>query len=216
MRKFTGGLAALALLAIVAPANALVVTSNLDIFATTSPPIATPGTDLGRVTVTDISGGVEIAVTLLNGAQFVPTGGHTSFGFNVNGTVTGINILSPPTPAGTFTVLTPFPGSFPDPAFGPFSYGITCSGCGNGGSNPSPGPLDFDVLGVTAAQFLSTTGFLFAADLLGPGGGTGAVAGDPLVTAVPEPSTWAMMILGFFGVGFMAYRRRSGVTVRFA
>jgi hypothetical protein len=25
---------------------------------------------------------------------------------------------------------------------------------------------------------------------------------------VPEPSTWAMMILGFAGVGFMAYRRR--------
>jgi PEP-CTERM motif len=25
--------------------------------------------------------------------------------------------------------------------------------------------------------------------------------------AVPEPSTWAMMILGFAGVGFMAYRR---------
>lgn len=28
-------------------------------------------------------------------------------------------------------------------------------------------------------------------------------------TAVPEPSTWAMMILGFAGVGFMAYRRRN-------
>jgi hypothetical protein len=28
-------------------------------------------------------------------------------------------------------------------------------------------------------------------------------------SAVPEPSTWAMMILGFAGVGFMAYRRRS-------
>jgi hypothetical protein len=27
--------------------------------------------------------------------------------------------------------------------------------------------------------------------------------------AVPEPSTWAMMILGFAGVGFMAYRRRN-------
>jgi hypothetical protein len=26
--------------------------------------------------------------------------------------------------------------------------------------------------------------------------------------AVPEPSTWAMMLLGFCGVGFMAYRRR--------
>jgi hypothetical protein len=30
-----------------------------------------------------------------------------------------------------------------------------------------------------------------------------------VVAAVPEPSTWAMMILGFAGVGFMAYRRRN-------
>jgi PEP-CTERM motif len=29
------------------------------------------------------------------------------------------------------------------------------------------------------------------------------------VNGVPEPSTWAMMILGFAGVGFMAYRRRN-------
>jgi hypothetical protein len=28
------------------------------------------------------------------------------------------------------------------------------------------------------------------------------------IEAVPEPSTWAMMILGFAGVGYMAYRRR--------
>ena len=28
------------------------------------------------------------------------------------------------------------------------------------------------------------------------------------IAAVPEPSTWAMMILGFAGVGFMAYRRK--------
>jgi len=30
-----------------------------------------------------------------------------------------------------------------------------------------------------------------------------------VTTAVPEPSTWAMMPLGFAGVGFMAYRRKS-------
>jgi len=30
------------------------------------------------------------------------------------------------------------------------------------------------------------------------------------IAAVPEPSTWAMMILGFMGVGFMAYRRKQG------
>jgi hypothetical protein len=36
------------------------------------------------------------------------------------------------------------------------------------------------------------------------------------VAAVPEPSTWAMMILGFAGIGFMAYRRRSQSSVRLA
>jgi hypothetical protein len=30
-----------------------------------------------------------------------------------------------------------------------------------------------------------------------------------VVDGVPEPSTWAMMILGFGGIGFMAYRRKS-------
>jgi len=29
------------------------------------------------------------------------------------------------------------------------------------------------------------------------------------ISAVPEPSTWAMMILGFVGVGFMTYRRKT-------
>jgi len=33
--------------------------------------------------------------------------------------------------------------------------------------------------------------------------------GGDTVAAVPEPSTWAMMILGFAGLGFMAYRRKS-------
>lgn len=32
------------------------------------------------------------------------------------------------------------------------------------------------------------------------------------VTAVPEPSTWAMIILGFCGLGFMAYRRKQNVS----
>ena len=36
------------------------------------------------------------------------------------------------------------------------------------------------------------------------------------VSAVPEPSTWAMMILGFAGVGFMAYRRRNTAMLRIA
>jgi PEP-CTERM motif-containing protein len=34
------------------------------------------------------------------------------------------------------------------------------------------------------------------------------------VAGVPEPSTWAMMILGFAGVGFMAYRRKTHSSFR--
>jgi hypothetical protein len=38
-----------------------------------------------------------------------------------------------------------------------------------------------------------------------------------LQAGVPEPSTWAMLLLGFAGVGFMAYRRkRTGPRLRFS
>jgi hypothetical protein len=36
------------------------------------------------------------------------------------------------------------------------------------------------------------------------------------VSAVPEPSTWAMMILGFLGLGFMGYRRKGLGSFRVA
>jgi hypothetical protein len=46
---------------------------------------------------------------------------------------------------------------------------------------------------------------------VGPGNGNHSIG------AVPEPSTWAMMILGFAGVGFMAYRRKqNGTALRIA
>jgi len=35
-----------------------------------------------------------------------------------------------------------------------------------------------------------------------------SITGTP-VSAVPEPSTWAMLLLGFGGIGFVAYRRKS-------
>jgi hypothetical protein len=37
----------------------------------------------------------------------------------------------------------------------------------------------------------------------------GDFAAFSVAPAVPEPSTWAMMILGFCGLGFMAFRRKS-------
>jgi hypothetical protein len=40
--------------------------------------------------------------------------------------------------------------------------------------------------------------------------------GFGFASPVPEASTWAMMLLGFMGVGFMAYRRRGRPSFRFA
>jgi hypothetical protein len=39
--------------------------------------------------------------------------------------------------------------------------------------------------------------------------GVTATFASGVTPAVPEPSTWAMMILGFCGVGFMAYRHKN-------
>jgi hypothetical protein len=41
----------------------------------------------------------------------------------------------------------------------------------------------------------------------GPGGPTRYIGEGSFASAVPEPATWAMMVLGFLGVGFLAYRR---------
>lgn len=34
------------------------------------------------------------------------------------------------------------------------------------------------------------------------------------VSAVPETATWTMMVLGFAGIGFLAYRRKNGAALR--
>jgi hypothetical protein len=52
-------------------------------------------------------------------------------------------------------------------------------------------------------------------DVSGTGGGTSGYGGNLAVAAVPEPSTWAMLLLGFCGIGLMAYRRK-GSSLRVA
>jgi hypothetical protein len=43
-----------------------------------------------------------------------------------------------------------------------------------------------------------------------------ALSFEAVTAAVPEASTWAMMILGFLGLGFVAYRRKNNHSFRFA
>lgn len=42
---------------------------------------------------------------------------------------------------------------------------------------------------------------------------SGGMTNTPVTGGVPEPSTWAMMILGFCGLGLMVYRRRNDLEL---
>jgi hypothetical protein len=64
----------------------------------------------------------------------------------------------------------------------------------------------------TTYSFWFTTiapGRLSFMDLSGGNNNVGNLLDNVTVSAVPEPSTWAMMVLGFFGLGLIAHRRRS-------
>jgi hypothetical protein len=79
------------------------------------------------------------------------------------------------------------------------------------------GIMNFEVLGidpVSALNAFDPNAFVTELTFVGSGQFTGEM--DPITAAVPEPSTWAMMILGFVGIGFMTYRRRKGAMLRVA
>ena len=80
------------------------------------------------------------------------------------------------------------------------------------------GNKDFSAIGVIAlvgtGEFI--TSVIVSADSASGGFNSLKQEGFGFATAVPEASTWAMMILGFMGVGFMAYRRRGQPRLRLA
>jgi hypothetical protein len=83
----------------------------------------------------------------------------------------------------------------------------------NGFDNFNPyingtGTFTLACLGCTSSSTLSDVSISFGTN----GFSVPATPGGVVFSAVPQPSTWATMILGFFGVGFMAYRRRDQTT----
>jgi hypothetical protein len=171
------GALALGVLAFGSSANASTVV-NLNTISS-----GTIGTGtLGTVTLTQNGANeVDVVVALAANTQFVATGGpHNAFAFNLD-LLSGYTVTVT-SPLNSFAVN----GSGTNTPYGSFTQTIDCTACGSGGSNPNPGPLDFkvvDLSGITIADFTKNTdGYYFSADVLGPNGGTGNIAGNTETT----------------------------------
>jgi len=178
-------------------------------------------TNYGTVTLTDISGGVNVKVSLLNGSGLIDTGamsGH-SLTFNLAGA-----------PSVTFTNLpslwtTTGPANWsPNGGWGTFNYILDCNtACGS--NNPWTTGLDFDVAGtgITTASFIDSgtaKDTYFLADISNPNGGTpltgrigASYSGTGTTTQVPEPFTMSLFGAGLAGMATLRRRRKLRAAV---
>jgi hypothetical protein len=120
-------------------------------------------------------------------------------------------------------------GSFTLPDQGALSGVVTSINVGGNGNidftriylaGPG-GPIDFDletgILDIGTLINSGISGGTFTLNVVGTADGPSSFSGDLTFSAVPEPGTWALMIIGFGAIGF-AMRRRKDVTtsVRYA
>jgi hypothetical protein len=171
--------------------------------------------------------------TLGNGATFGGPGGWTVTGDSVDLIGGYWPSANPGANSGSVDLDGNAPGGIQQTiSIGPGSYLLSfyLSGNPDGGT-----PLKVSLDGVTGATqtFSYTTGSNDKTNMkyvletfgftIGPGVTStvlsftsqdvgspfGPVVSDVSIAAVPEPSTWAMMMLGFAGLGFMALRRNN-------
>jgi hypothetical protein len=225
-------LAAVALLFGVANANAVVFTASgtdADGSVAAKATITLSGNIL-TVVLQDTQTGIHSSGQTISGIFFDLSGLTTASSFTQAGSLVSYSgsvptfSAGPPTnwingTSGTAVAITTIPGAGAAPPDN-LILGPSPAPTGNALNSHSPfidGTGTFTLTlnaGVTNASTISNVEFQFGTYdtpflLAGsPGGGPFPVG------SIPEPSTWAMMILGFFGVGFMAYRRKSQTSLR--
>jgi hypothetical protein len=172
----------------------------------------------GNFGTVDVTGSATDLHFVVNVAPnfIIDTGSHFAVSMNLAGS--GFALTG--APAG-FTLTTSATPTLTNAPFTGFDVALNCGdpACGPGGSAPFGTSLTFDItgasLGVLLADPFQGHPINFAVDVLNssfPAGANTGVVGGGLGTVtnpIPEPATWAMMILGFGGIGTMLRRRRS-------
>lgn len=201
-----------------APANAAVVTWTFISPGNTTGNISSPHSELST------AGGYTITATAYNGIGggtenlFAKTGGGDENGLGINSDpsgnheIYGTHFIQLDVQSAIVAGLTGFN----------FSMGSTTANEAWKvyGTNSAAG-ASLTLLASGANDELSHAlaggykyyDFFYDSSYNGTGGQNVLLHEFAAVASVPEPSTWAMMILGFAGVGFMAYRRRSSAML---
>jgi hypothetical protein len=182
----------------------------------------------GSVTVTENAGKLDFSVTLAGTLRFRDQGNgdnqHTPFTFSlVNDPTVQVTALS----SVKFEAVALASGdSVNATPFGSYYTGIDCPGCTKGYTVTNPNTLSFTVGAKNAQQqdifltlaSLATNNYkgstvYFGADVVSATGKTGSIGAVKVRTGnndfppLPEPATWAMMIVGFGFVGASMRRR---------
>ena len=143
--------------------------------------------------------------------------------FTDGGTLTGFIDFNTYGQVGNFNLQSSAVGTFPGFDFTPGHGNVAPSGGGAGTTTVElfgPGyNIDNLVLNASAPftasldgnHLLATTVECVAAYSCSPGAGTRYLSG-PSLLAVPEPAAWALMAIGFGGVGAASRRRRHAIA----
>jgi hypothetical protein len=159
-----------------------------------SPANASPGTGFAQVTIDNVADTMRVQVTF-SGLLGTTTASH----IHCCTAVPGVAGVATTTPAFTGFPLGVTSGTYDN------TFDLTLASSydpafviANGGT----------VAAVSAALLAGLSAGDTYLDIHSSVFPSGEIRGF-LAPAVPEPSTWAMLLLGFTGIGFMAYHRKS-------